>query len=105
MIQRRRVSTRAVVATALVGLWGLAQLILTAFLGAMAATGQPFGPSALVTSVLVGLGAAVTLVPVILWLRSSGTRRLWPTVAPGLCTLVAVSGFVVYLVSLPSLGP
>ena len=69
---------------ALVGLWGLVLIVLTAFLLAMSTVGQEFSVTALGTGIAVGIGAIITLLPVLAWLRDHGAKRLWPTVAPDL---------------------
>ena len=76
----------------MVGLWGLVLIVLTAFLLAMSTVGQEFSVTALGTGIAVGIGAIITLLPVLAWLRDHGTNPLWPTVAPGLVSLVAVVG-------------
>ena len=73
-----------VILVALVGLWGLVLIVLTAFLLAMSTVGQEFSVTALGTGIAVGIGAIITLLPVLAWLRDHGAKRLWPTVAPGL---------------------
>ena len=90
---------------ALVGLWGLVLIVLTAFLLAMSTVGQEFSVTALGTGIAVGIGAIITLLPVLAWLRDHGAKRLWPTVAPGLLSLVAATAWVAYLLLQPSVGP
>ena len=50
---------------ALVGLWGLLLIVLTAFLLAMSTVGQEFSVAALGTGIAVGIGAIITLLPVL----------------------------------------
>ena len=90
---------------ALVGLWGLVLIVLTAFLLAMSTVGQEFSVTALGTGIAVGIGAIITLLPVLAWLRDHGAKRLWPTVAPGLVSLVAVTAWFASLAVEPSVGP
>ncbi len=94
-----------VILVALVGLWGLVLIVLTAFLLAMSTVGQEFSVAALGTGIAVGIGAIITLLPVLAWLRDHGAKRLWPTVAPGLLSLVAVTAWFAYLALQPSVGP
>ena len=94
-----------VILVALVGLWGLVLIVLTAFLLAMSTVGQEFSVTALGTGIAVGIGAIITLLPVLAWLRDHGAKRLWPTVAPGLVSLVAVTAWLAYLAVQPSVGP
>ena len=89
---------------ALVGLWGLVLIVLTAFLLAMSTVGQEFSVAALGTGIAVGIGAIITLLPVLAWLRDHGAKRLWPTVAPGLLSLVAVTAWFASLAVQPSVG-
>ena len=104
MHQARR-SGWQVILVALVGLWGLVLIVLTAFLLAMSTVGQEFSVAALGTGIVVGIGAIITLLPVLAWLRDHGAKRLWPTVAPGLLSLVAATAWVAYLLLQPSVGP
>ena len=104
MHQARR-SGWQVILVALVGLWGLVLIVLTAFLLAMSTVGQEFSVAALGTGIVVGIGAIITLLPVLAWLRDHGAKRLWPTVAPGLLSLVAVTAWLAYLAVQPSVGP
>ena len=94
-----------VILVALVGLWGLVLIVLTAFLLAMSTVGQEFSVTALGTGIAVGIGAIITLLPVLAWLRDHGAKRLWPTVAPGLLSLVAVTAWFASLALQPSVGP
>ena len=94
-----------VILVALVGLWGLLLIVLTAFLLAMSTVGQEFSVTALGTGIAVGIGAIITLLPVLAWLRDHGAKRLWPTVAPGLLSLVAVTAWFASLAVQPSVGP
>ena len=94
-----------VILVALVGLWGLVLIVLTAFLLAMSTVGQEFSVTALGTGIAVGIGAIITLLPVLAWLRDHGAKRLWPTVAPGLLSLVAVTAWFASLAVEPSVGP
>ena len=94
-----------VILVALVGLWGLVLIVLTAFLLAMSTVGQEFSVTALGTGIAVGIGAIITLLPVLAWLRDHGAKRLWPTVAPGLLSLVAVTAWFASLAVQPSVGP
>ena len=52
-----------------------------------------------------GACAIITLLPVLAWLRDHGAKRLWPTVAPGLLSLVAATAWFAYLALQPSIGP
>ena len=88
----------------LVALWGLALIVLTAFLIAMSLIGQPFSSSALIASVAVGFGAFVTLFPVLQWLRKLGNQQLRNTVLPGVITMVAAGAWLMYLLLQPSTG-
>ena len=94
-----------VILVALVGLWGLLLIVLTAFLLAMSTVGQEFSVTALGTGIAVGIGAIITLLPVLAWLRDHGAKRLWPTVAPGLLSLVAVTAWFASLAVEPSVVP
>lgn len=103
MHQARRLGWQ-VILVALVGLWGLVLIVLPAFL-AMSTVGQEFSVTALGTGIAVGIGAIITLLPVLAWLRDHGTNPLWPTVAPGLLSLVAVTAWFASLAVQPSVGP
>ena len=79
-------------------------IVLTAFLLAMSTVGQEFSVTALGTGIAVAIGAIITLLPVLAWLRDHGAKRLWPTVAPGLLSLVAVTAWFASLALQPSVG-
>ncbi len=103
-MQKQRRSSWAIPLVVLTALWGLALIVLTAFLIAMSLNGQPFSSSALIAGVAVGFGAFITLAPVLSWLRNLGNQRLRATIAPGLVTMVAVGAWLVYLLRQPPIG-
>lgn len=98
-------SAWAVPLVVIVALWGLTLVVLAAFLIAMSAIGQPFSSSALVAGIAVGIGAFVTLRPVLAWLRCRGTTRLRPILLSAALTMVAVAAWLLYLLSQPAIGP